>query len=697
MRRSRCALLCSVVCVLGLLGFSVISQAQASLDSQESVPITNDWSHTHVVFSKPATRAQGARVEQDARYWQQLYRRQMAMPLPSEQVGLSSNSNRAQDWSENMRTNATVGAGNYPAKFSFSLTTANCGSATQPDFTVYNTGLAGSGTQASIVALDNLYSGCGGTVPKVYWAYNTGGTIATSVALSFDGKQLGFVQTLAGSARLVLLKWAASTTQTVGSPGTPTVVTLASYPTCTAPCAASIPLTDSSGTAHDDTTSSLFYVYSQDTAYVGDSGGWLHQFTGVFKGTPAEVRTGGWPVHVNPLTSKALSVAVHDIASGNTFVGDAGGFLYRVSSAGSVTASGRLDYGVGIVQGPIIDPTIGVVYVFASSDGSQACTGNSDCASVYVLGFNFAAGNIGAKKTVGLSSQSGQVPNPLYIGSFDSTYQNSVNGTGNLYVCGNTGGPPTLYRVAVTAGALGAVTTGPVLSTSTTPCSPVTDIQNPNASGGSTEWVFVSADSNGIATGCASGCIYDFKSTPWKASTAYTLGQEILDSNFKIEVVTTAGTSGSTQPTWGATGTRTTDGTVQWFNQGLTTQITTGIWVRVTNYPLGSTILDGNNNVQLVTTSHGNGNSGGSQPTWNTTVGGTTADAALTWTNEGPVAAFSLASAGGTSGIIIDNTVGSGTLAGASQVYFSTLSNQICATSGGTGGCAVQASQAALK
>ena len=55
---------------------------------------------------------------------------------------------------------------------------------------------------------------------------------------------------------------------------------------------------------------------------------------------------------------------------------------------------------------------------------------------------------------------------------------------------------------------------------------------------------------------------------------------------------------------------------------------------------------------------------------------------------------------GGTSGVIIDNTVGSGTLAGASQVYFSTLSNQACvgngSTGSGSGGCAVQASQAGL-
>jgi len=696
MGRSQRGLLRLCVSIPMVLGLSVIAQGQDSLDSQDPVPMTTDWSHRHVIFSTPS-REQAARVEQDVRYWQQLYRRQMAMTLPTDRTGSSGNGGVAHDWAENMGSGATVGAGNYPAKFSFSLTTANCGSALQPDFTVYNTGLTGSATQASIVAYDNLYSGCTGTVPVTYWAYNTGGKISTSVAISFDGKQVAFVQTVGTNARMVLLKWAASTTQSVSNPGTPTVVSAANYPACTAPCMVSAALTDSGGTAHGDILSSVFYVYSQDIAFVGDSGGWLHQFTGLFKGTPAEVRTGGWPVHVNPLTSMALSAGVHDSASGNTFVGDAGGFLYRVSSGGAVIASGRLDYGTGIVEGPIVDPTSGLVYVFASSDNSGGCTGGANCSSVYTLHFAFAAGSTGVKKTVGVSTRTGTAPNPLYIGGFDSTYLNSVNATGNFYVCGNTGGPPTLYKVAVAAGGFGAVTTGPVLSASTTPCSPVTDVENPNASGGSTEWIFVSADANGIAINCTTGCIYNFKNTPWKPSTAYALGQEVLDTHFKIQVVTTAGTSGTTTPAWSTTGgTFTTDGTVRWYNQGLTTQIINGVWVRLTVYPVGTTILDSNNNIEVVTTAHGSDKSGGTLPVWSTTAGTTTPDSTLTWTNLGPVAASSLASAGGTSGVIIDNFVGSGTLAGASQVYFSTLSNETCGASG-TGGCAMQASQAALQ
>jgi hypothetical protein len=49
---------------------------------------------------------------------------------------------------------------------------------------------------------------------------------------------------------------------------------------------------------------------------------------------------------------------------------------------------------------------------------------------------------------------------------------------------------------------------------------------------------------------------------------------------------------------------------------------------------------------------------------------------------------------GGTSGIIVDNSSSAG---GASQVYFTPLSDQTCTTSGGAGGgCAIQASQSGL-
>ena len=204
-----------------------------------------------------------------------------------------------------------------------------------------------------------------------------------------------------------------------------------------------------------DTTSGQFQInawltgngsiqfYANDTAYVGDNSGWLHKFTPVLNGVLTEVRTHGWPVQVNPGAPTALTTPIHDSASGNVFVEDVGGYLYLVdSTTGAVTPSAQLDFGVGFVQGPIVDSTAGLVYVFASSDGSGSCSDGANCAAVYEFDTTFIAGAAGLKVVVGNSTLSGTLPNPMYIGAFDSTYENSENGTGNLYVCGDTGGPP---------------------------------------------------------------------------------------------------------------------------------------------------------------------------------------------------------------------------------------------------------------
>ena len=700
---------------LGMLTLAPLALGQSSSAAQAGVPVPTDWSHRHVIFSRPATTEQAARIEKDPRYWLQRYRSQLPAMLPAAENRdalahpLSIETKRDpeskdrklnRDWSVNMGSTASSGADNFPATFQTVRNTASCGSAAQPDFVIYSTGLEGSGTQASIVAYDNLYSGCTNTVPSVYWAYNTGGQILTSPVYSLDGTQVAFVQTNAGDeGAIVLLKWAASTTESVGSPQTLTAVGPGAYETCSSPpCMTATLLKDSFGVVNNDTTSSVFYDYGSDTAYVGDALGWLHKFTPFFSAAPAEVRSGGWPIHLN--LNDALDSPVYDFVSGNVFVGDMGGFLYQVNaSTASVITSGQLDFGAGIVEGPTVNPTLGLVYVFASSDDGVDCpidVGGTPCAAVYQLGTNFAGGDIGSEAEVGTSVPFGGTPNPLYGGDFDNNYRTSANGTGNLYVCGNTGGSPTLYQIAIKGGVMGTVSPGAVLSSRSPACSPVTDILNPNISGGATEWIFASAGTGGASTACAgAGCIFNFKDTAWQPSTVYTAGQEILDSNFHVEVVEgTGGTSGTSAPFWSiSTGSVTPDNTVSWLNQGRSTAVTPPAWISSNSYTTGNEILDSNDNIERATVH--NGVSGSSPPVWNTTVGGSTTDGTQQWTNFGAIATAALRANGGTSGIVIDNTVQ--TLTGASQVYFSTLSDQTCTTSGTDGGCAVQASQSALQ
>jgi hypothetical protein len=114
-----------------------MSQGQTSEDSQAVVHLPTDWSHHHLLFSNPATAEQLKRVQQDPRYWQQLFRRSQATPPEAELDGAftsevqhgsktshaSKNHKLKRDWSVNMGTGATVGAGQYPGKFGFDVTT----------------------------------------------------------------------------------------------------------------------------------------------------------------------------------------------------------------------------------------------------------------------------------------------------------------------------------------------------------------------------------------------------------------------------------------------------------------------------------------------------------------------------------------------------------------------------------------------
>jgi len=890
---------------LAVLGWVLTSQA--AKPAKHGIPLPTDWSHSHLIFSRPASAEQLARVSRDPRYWQQLQRREQALIQPARGNDVDSGAiaplvfkwhgkKLKRDWAEVMGPGASAGPGNYPAKFSFRDTTANCGDAATPDYVVYSTGLAGSSTQASVVAFDNLYAGCsklnlgtaanfavlasstvtstgnsvvtganigispgtsltgfppgvltppavehlgdavasqaqadantaytyfqgltgatsissldgqtlvpglyksaaaslalsagatvtlngngtyifqigstldlGGTVilsggatagnviwlvgssatlegttvaagdivalasitldggaslvgraialsgavtmidnaittvdtvPSVYWAYNTGGQILTSPLISQDGSQVAFVETNGGFGILVMLKWAAATSDTVSSPQTLTPLSTTSYLGCTAPCMTQIFLKDGLGVQTDDTTSSVFYDYSHDIGWVGGARGWLHKITGIFKGIPTEVNTGGFPIQVNTSDPNALSSPVYDSLSQNVFVGDYGGYLYSVNSATTIVAqSAKLDFGTGIVEGPIVDSTNAFVYVFASSDGTTSCTfGTSACAAVYQLSTGFPNGDSGSEATAGTSVASGQTPNPMYIGAFDNAYYSSGDATGSLYVCGNTGQNPAVYQIPISVGAPanGSALVGLTSASFSPTCSPVTDQLNPNLTGGATERLFVSVQNHGVAPGCGgAGCILNFIDSPWQALNPYQLGQQILDSHLNIEQVTQAGTSGASVSFLSTAGKTKIDGTVHWVNQGPPSATPLSTWTATTSETkLGNRIVDNHGNIEVVTKT---GTTGGSVPSWNSTVGLSTTDGTVTWINTGASLIAVLPASGGTSGIIIDNVL-NGALAGTSQVYFTTLSDQVCGTSG-TGGCAVQASQPGL-
>jgi hypothetical protein len=504
-----------------------------------------------------------------------------------------------RDWSETEGNNGTTGLGVFPA--TFTSTSASCAT----DFAVFNTGLAGSSSQASIIAFNKLYSSCAG--PATYWAYNTGGTIVNSVVLSLDGTQVAFVQSnSSGVASLVVLKWASGGTLT--SPTTLTSNT--SYPNCAAPCMISLTLSGSPS----DTYSSPFIAYgpggNPSTIYVGDDAGQVHNFTNIFStSTPAEVGS-PWPVTLNTSTDAALGSPVYDATSGKIFIGDylanissscqpgistpAGqcGYLYSINaSSGAVVQSAQLDYNLGIYDSPIVDSSTGMVYAFVGADKSTNCS-SGPCAAVFQFPAGFSAGAGGTEARVGAGYEF------LMSGSFDNQYFTSTNfssPSGHLYLVGGTGPQNnTLYAITFTNGSMSTTATaGPVVATNYT--------NNYYAAG-----LQVTEFCNNGSSPCTS-------------------------------------TSGTDYLFLGVLGFGSQFGTNPCPSQSLSVGCIMGF----------------------------------TAPTSGTVSSSATPNGVLS-------------EAGGTSGIVVDNGA-----AGASNIYFSTLLNQSC--TGGTGGCAVSATQAALQ
>jgi hypothetical protein len=119
----------------------------------------------------------------------------------------------------------------------------------------------------------------------------------------------------------------------------------------------------------------------------------------------------------------------------------------------------------------------------------------------------------------------------------------------------------------------------------------------------------------------------------WSASTPYTGGAIVLDSNNGVQICTTSGTSGSAAPAWNTTvGGTTADGsTLVWTLAG-----PFWVWKTATAAILDQQVRDGNGNIQQCTVA---GTTGAAQPAWSISYGGFTQDGTAEWQNYGPTLA----------------------------------------------------------
>ena len=432
-------------------------------------------------------------------------------------------------------------------------------------------GVNGSGTagQPTIIAFNQLYNGTCTTAtgrdaaddakaPNVMWSYNTGAgyVVETSPVLSWhdNAKQVAFIQrnNSTGALQLVLLKPAALTTSAArlaaaANPAALTNSTASQYVTARGQAAAAmhvITLNGTTNTGNVPTYSSPFVDYAKDELYVGDGNGRLHKIAGVFKGSPAEVTTNGFPVTV--AAGMKLSPPVY--YKGNVYIGsqsgagDTGGKLHRIVSTDGTQKfdSKKLSIAnaIGLREAPIVTGTpvsTGSVFVFLFNDGSAGNT--TDCAPTggnqnscrvvarFVPGFA-ASADPAERAYVGRGNN---VNSTLYAGAFDDAYYDSANGTGAMYIIG--GEPvdtfiPHLWKIPLVNGTLGQSVMGSKLSDKTCStfdnCGALDANGNPPANNtvkwnwspvayakrSGYEYIYFSMPSNGSQTGCTGACLY---------------------------------------------------------------------------------------------------------------------------------------------------------------------------------------------
>ncbi len=156
--------------------FAASGWAQDAGPSAAMAPrgIPHDWSHRHLIFSRPLTTEELSQAPRRYSMQQAWRRRQLTFAQSGDSDILrlhlpqtvkpppgkpSKTTPRAlgRDWGESIGTSATVGQAMFPAKYSFSTSSANCGNAATPDFVVYNTGPAGAATgMVTLVAKPNV-------------------------------------------------------------------------------------------------------------------------------------------------------------------------------------------------------------------------------------------------------------------------------------------------------------------------------------------------------------------------------------------------------------------------------------------------------------------------------------------------------------------------------------------------------------
>jgi hypothetical protein len=687
------------------------------------IGVPEDWSHHHLMFSKPQPGSEAERrVQADIRYWQQRVHRalQAARAANTEAVGTWGGPPAKKNnglWEYNLGTGAAVGAGMYPAKYSFAVSSATCdtyssGTHTIGDFVVFNTGgedtaasigAQGSSAQPTIVAFSNLYSSCptatnpAGRNPIVAWAYNSGSEYAaTSPVLSIDGTKVAFVETgTTSGATLRILKPYVPATGSQGyySHTTSANVTVTSGSKTVTSTSNDFAATDVgqiiSGT--DISSGTTITAYTSPTSVtISANASATNKAAVILGGTTANVWTVGtignttattWgsgttctatqscmiSVAFNGSRADLYSAPFYDYDTDTIYVGDSGGYLHKFTGVfngtpAEVTTTWPVQPVTGVASSPVYDANTGSIHgsgniYMGDHSGNESATPNS-CSS----------------STCYTRVTSGHLPisySAATDGIFDPPLVDSTNKTAVWFAAGTSTASAT-STASTCAGSTTRAISGVDQTTSTMASNQTVYFCGDGArlsyAGAARAGTFDNEYFTSVSSGHLWFCSLLGSTTDLFHWSLYNIGFSSLDvmssstANGPLDM-----TSSSVSPNECTPVTEFLNGTTDEFYVGLQENGTL-------------TGCSGSTTVSCLYLFTSNSTDTSTFPT--------------TATAELALPAVSTAPGGNFSGIIIDN---SSSTTGAAQVYFTPLADQTCSISGGTGGCAYQASQSALQ
>jgi len=414
----------AVVLAAGIVLVTAQAPGQGAMPPR--FPIVRDWSRRYLAYGARSFRAATlSQLQRDPRLAAAWVQRNVIGALasasaPGRQPWRRNSLTLKCDWAVslgNVDTSTPVPKEHFPAMWGASFTDPDC----DKDFVVFGIRAGQATGQANIVAFNNLYAGCSGTIPTTMWAYYVGGggatpdVVRTSPVLSLDGKEVAFVENRdkGNSSWFHVLKWEAGQ-GTISNPATPgsggSSVRSVQYST------------------EGNRRSSPFVDYWNNVAFVGANDGRLYAIGPVFN-TADQLKVLG-QVTVN--SSRVLSSPVMDPGANRIFVSD-GNTLYCYSYGGSFSLAGSYSIGTtdteAVQDAALVDVDRQRVFWFARSSSSTALVIETDY-------------NCGSVKTASIGQNSATV---IRAGAFDDNHY-SGNG-GQLHVCGKASDSdqPRLY------------------------------------------------------------------------------------------------------------------------------------------------------------------------------------------------------------------------------------------------------------